>query len=149
MVVTPLLGTHWSNLPAFHTACAFVPAVRRVWQEGFAQVAHLGPEGEQICRAVRLVPDALARRQGHRVRVREAADAPQRAEVMVEGSVLLHEEDDVLDVVDRARPAMGGDGERLAESLRERGRCGRCAQQRQECTTANIAQIDAPAYAGA
>ena len=52
-------------------------------------------------------------------------------------------------VVDRARPAVGRNGGRLAESLRERGRCGWCAQQRQECTTANIAQSDAPAYADA
>jgi hypothetical protein len=68
---------------------------------------------------------------------------------MVEGPVLLHEDDDVLDVVDRARPAVGRDGEHLADSLRERGRCGRCAQQRQERATANIAHGDPPAYAGA
>ncbi len=73
------------------------------------------------------------------MRVREATDAPQGAEVMVEGPVLLHQEDDVLDVVDRARPVVGRNGERLVEILRERGRYGRNTQQRQERATVNIA----------
>jgi hypothetical protein len=47
---------------------------------------------------VRLVEHRLAGAQRDRVRVGEAAHSGQRAEVVVEGPVLLHQDDDVLDV---------------------------------------------------
>jgi hypothetical protein len=52
--------------------------------------------------------------------VTEAAYAAHGAEVVVEGAVLLHQDDDVLDVLDRAGPVVRRDGERLAEVQRER-----------------------------
>ena len=52
----------------------------------------------------------LPDRQRGRVRVAETAHAAQRAEVVVEGAVLLHEHDDVLDVADRAGAPVRGDG---------------------------------------
>jgi hypothetical protein len=78
------------------------------------------------------------------VRVREAPHAAHGAEVVVEGAVLLHQEDDVLDVLDGARPVVGRDGECLVEVLWQGGGHGRNAQQRQERATVDIAHSDAP-----
>jgi hypothetical protein len=55
--------------------------------------------------------------------VGEALDAPQGTEEVVEGPVLLHQKDDVLDILDGARPVVRRYGQRLVEVLGERGRC--------------------------
>jgi hypothetical protein len=61
-----------------------------------------------------------------RARVGKAADAAQCAEVMVEGTVLLHQDHDMLDIIDRARAFVGWDRQRFrngrAEGTRERAR---------------------------
>ncbi len=48
----------------------------------------------------------------------------ERSEVVIEGPVLLHHDDDVLDVFDGAGVVMGGDFQRSADTCRER--CGKC-----------------------
>ena len=58
-----------------------------------------------------LLPDRPARRQHGRARIGESAHAPQRAEIMVEGAVLLHQDHDMLDIRERAARA-GGLGKR-------------------------------------
>jgi hypothetical protein len=78
------------------------------------------------------------------VRVREAPDAPQGAEEVVEGAVLLDQEDDVVDVFDRALAVVGRDRQRLVEVLRERGRNRGNAHQPQERAAVDIAHRDAP-----
>ena len=85
---------------------AVVPAPRgcrasraaRSWRNCRPEVVGVRVERQDVARAVRLVPDRLAAGQGHRARVAEAAHAAQRAEVVVERAVLLHEHHDVLDV---------------------------------------------------
>ena len=57
----------------------------------------------------RLVPDRLAGRQKDGSWIGKAADTIQRAEVMIEGAVLLHQDDDVFDVEDAARVSVGND----------------------------------------
>ena len=64
--------------------------------------SHVRAERQHVAGAVRLVPDRLAGRQRDRPRIAEAAHAAQRAEVVVERAVLLHQDDDVLDVLDGA-----------------------------------------------
>ncbi len=49
----------------------------------------------------------------------------QGAEVIVEGAVFLHQDDDVLDVLDGARAIVRGDGQRAADAGREHAQCGR------------------------
>ena len=74
-------------------------------------------EGQHVAvgiRRVGLMPDALARGQLDRARVAEAAHAAQRAEIVIEGAVLLHHEDDVLDVVDGAGAVVGRNREARA-----------------------------------
>jgi hypothetical protein len=95
--------------------------VRRVRQKHLADVFHIGTEWEQLTRAVRLVPHRFPRRQFDRTGVVEAADASHRAEVVVERAVLLHEKDDVLDVVNRAGSVVGRDGESGGEIRGKRG----------------------------
>jgi hypothetical protein len=41
--------------------------------------------------------------------IREAADAAQRAKLMIKRTVLLHQDHDMLDIVDRARAVVGRD----------------------------------------
>jgi hypothetical protein len=65
-------------------------------------------------------------RSRHGEAVAETPDAAHRAEVMVEGAVLLGEDDDMVDILERPGPAIGGDLERAGDGRRERrGGAGR------------------------
>lgn len=77
------------------------PGVRQALQELHAEVVGVRVEGQELLAVLLLVPDRFAVAEGDRAGVAEAADASQGAEVVVEGAVLLHEDDDVLDVLDR------------------------------------------------
>ena len=66
---------------------------------------------------VRLPEHRAAARQPDRGRVGEAPDPGHRAEVMVEAAILLHRDDDVLDVAERAAGRIGErGGERPAQA---------------------------------
>ncbi len=76
------------------------------------------------------------------MRLAEAAHAAHAAVVVVEGAVLLHEHDDVLDVLDRAPGAVGGDaggaGDAVGEAAGHRGGgCG-AARKLKEATTVDL-----------
>jgi len=102
------------------------PVVREILQELKAQVGCTGMEGQDVAvAAVGLIPDGVAGRQGDGARVAEAADAAERAEVVIEGAILLHHEDDVLDVVNAAGAVVGWDTESAGDA-RWKG-CGKCA----------------------
>src|SRR5262249_16950987 len=84
-----------------------------------------------------------------RTRIREAADAAQGAEVMVERTVLLHQDHDMLDVVDCPRAVVGRDRERLRDGRAEGACYSAPAQHLQELTaiditTMRVAHITAP-----
>jgi hypothetical protein len=82
-------------------------------------------EGQQVAVGVDrvgLVEDGLAVGQPVGVRVVEAAHPGERAEVVVERAVLLHQQDDVLDVAQRAVPGRAG-GHGLLHAGREEGQC--------------------------
>jgi hypothetical protein len=82
--------------------------VRRILEEREAEIVHGRVEGQENARAVRLGEHALAAGKERGTRIAVAAHAAQRAEVVVERAVLLHEEDDVLDVVDGAAAVVRG-----------------------------------------
>jgi hypothetical protein len=70
-------------------------------------------------RAVVLEPyglsgDAVGVRHRNGEAIAEAAHAVQRAEVVIERAVLLHQHDDVLDVLDRSGPTVRSDRQRFA-----------------------------------
>ena len=78
---------------------------------------------------IRLVPDALAGAQLDRPRVAESAHAAQRAEVMIERTILLHHDDNVFDVPEGAGPLIGRNRKRALDA---RGKCagsGGCRQK--------------------
>ena len=86
------------------------PVVGEVLKELQAQVGRTGMEGQHVAvAAVGLIPDGVAGGQGDGAGIAEAADSAEGAEVVIEGAVLLHHEDDVLDVVDAAGAVVGGD----------------------------------------
>ncbi len=68
-------------------------------------------------------------------RIAVAAHAAQRAEVMIERAIFLHQEDDVLDVIDRAGAVVRRGGNGFFDALGERGGDGGTAENAQECTT--------------
>ncbi len=86
------------------------PVVVEPLQELHAEVLDLRVEGQDVLRSVRLVEDRLAVVLEDRPRVAEAPYPLHRAEVVVEGPVLLHQDDDVLDVLDRSGGALRRDG---------------------------------------
>ena len=75
-----------------------------------AEIGSGGMKGQSMTPiTIGLVPDRLAGRQKDGSRIGKAADTIQRAEVMIEGAVLLHQDDDVFDVEDAARVSVGND----------------------------------------
>jgi hypothetical protein len=116
-----------------------VPAVREVLDELQAQVVGLGAERQDLLAfGVRLVPDGLAVLQRHRARVAEAANSPERAEVVVEGPVLLHQDDDVLDVLDRPRAVVGRECGGALDAVRQGGEGSGGARELQESAPVDI-----------
>ncbi len=98
------------------------PVVVEALEELHPQVVGGRVERQRLlARRIGLVPDGPAARQCHRARVAEPPDALERPEVMVEGAVLLHQDDDVLDVFDRSGRAVGGDGGGALDTARQRG----------------------------
>ena len=80
-----------------------------------SEILDVGTERQQHAGAVRLVPDRTCPDGSFTARgIGEAAHAAHRAEVVVERSVLLHQDDDVLDVVDGAGAVVRRNGERPA-----------------------------------
>ena len=112
--------------------------VRRILQELHAQVGGIRTERQHVAVGVlrvRLMKDALARRQVDRPRVCEAAHPAQRFEILIERSVLLHQEDHVFYVMDASRSMVGRNGHSAADACRKCGGSCRCGQQLQEFST--------------
>jgi len=84
---------------------------------------------------VGLVPDALAGGQLDGARVAEAAHAAQRAEVVIEGAVLLHHEDDVLHIFNGAGAVVSRNRERAGNAGGESRGCCTCRQKLEEGAT--------------
>ncbi|MNS96414.1 hypothetical protein D3C72_1307120 [compost metagenome] len=97
--------------------------VRRAGSDQCVADSGVAAEGQDVLAAVgvRLEIHRLAVGQRNREAVAEAAHAAQRAEVVVEAAVLLHQDHDVLDVLDGAGVDRGLDGERLADRGRQQG----------------------------
>lgn len=108
-----------------------VPAVRQVLQELQAEVRRTRAERQDFAHAAgqRLVPDRLARGQRDGARVAIPTHAAQRAEVVVERAVFLHQDHDVLDVLNAAAGVVGRNRERLPDTGRRRAHRGGGAGQ--------------------
>src|SRR5215831_14206830 len=77
-----------------------------------------------------------------RARIVEAAHTAKRAEMMIERSVLLHQDDDMLDIADRARAVIGRNCERLCDVHPERTHCGgRAAHQLKKFAPIDLAHV--------
>ncbi len=81
--------------------------MRQVLEEGEPQVVGVRVEGQDVLGAVGLLPDGTAL-LAHRPRVPEAPHPSERTEVVIEGTVLLHQDDDVLDILQGPGAVMGG-----------------------------------------
>lgn len=63
---------------------------------------------QHIARAIGLIPNRISGGKSDWSRIAESPHTPQRAIVMVKRTVLLHQEDNMFDVSDRAVMAMSG-----------------------------------------
>src|SRR6202042_3092483 len=91
-------------------------------------------ERQQRVSAVRLLGHRVTRWQSHRPRIVEAAHTAQRSQIMIERAILLHQNDDVLHILDRAGDDFRFDGQGALNGLRERGAERRGAQGFENCT---------------
>jgi hypothetical protein len=92
------------------------PIVRQILQKLESQFPRVRMEWQYIVTAIRLKPHGIAPGEHGRARVSETPDAPQRTEVVIEGSVLLHQDDDVFDILDGARPLIRGYFQRAVDA---------------------------------
>ncbi len=114
--------------------------VRRRRQQQRVRLLLVQMERRDLAGAVGLEPGRLAALQRDREAVAETAHAAQGAEVVVEAAVLLHQDHDVLDVLDRPGLHLGRDGQRLEDARRKhterRRRAGGLGATAQEVTPA-------------
>ncbi len=73
-----------------------------------------------------MLPDVAAIGQWNGEAVTKTTYAFQGAEVVIKGAVLLHQNHNVLYVLDGARLVIGRDGERLADAGRKGGQRAGC-----------------------
>jgi len=81
----------------------------------------------------------------HRARIVEAAHTAKGAEVMVERPVLLHQDDDMLNILNRARTVGRGNRKSLGEVHLQRAH--RCAHELSKLTPICTAH-EAPPFFG-
>src|ERR1700735_2327437 len=82
-----------------------------------------------------LAPDRISGRQRHRAWIAKSAHASECAKVMIEGAVLLHQNHDVLHIVDGAGAMMRRNLQRTANAPRKRACAGAGGQQPQKRTS--------------
>ena len=90
----------------------------QVLQERQSQVADIRVERQHLAVTVGLVEHALPAGQRDRMRVSETTHTAHGAEIVVEGTVFLHQHDDMLNVTDGLRwlPSMAAAPAMLGES---------------------------------
>ncbi len=86
------------------------PVVGKILKKLQAEIGERRDEGQNITAGtIGLVPDWIAGGQRNGSWIGKAAHAIQSTEVMIEGAVLLHQDDDVFDVQDAAVAVVGTD----------------------------------------
>src|SRR6202044_3868759 len=78
------------------------PVMRQVAHKLGSQERLLPAKRQDRARAIWLLKHRIARGQSYRTRIAEATHTAQRAQIVIEGSILLHEDDDVFHVLDRS-----------------------------------------------
>ncbi len=82
------------------------------------------------------------------MRIAVAAHAAQGAEVVVEGAVFLHQDDDVLDVLDGPGAVVAGQFQRAGDAGRKQGGERSAAEQTQEVATIRRGHMIIPLKCG-
>src|SRR6185312_16172287 len=91
--------------------------------------------GRDVLGPVRLKPDRLAACQRYGMGIAEAPHPAYRPEIMVEGPVLHHQDDDMLDIPDGAGPHIGGNGQRPGDTGWQQGQTDPGPSPLQQITT--------------
>ena len=103
-----------------------VPVMSQIFDKHKAGIRDIGMKGQNItARTVGLLPDRIAIRQQHGTRIAEPADSSQGPEVVIEGTVFLHEDDDVFHIGKAPGAIVGGNFKRASNAGGERR--GKCA----------------------
>ena len=127
----PLVGHPTIVVPLVPGGMRGCPVVGEILKELQAEIGSGGMKGQSMTAiTIGLVPDRLAGRLKGGSGIGKAADTIQRAEVMIEGTVLLHQDDDVLGIhVGRTRFRL--DGQRPLDRLGNQ--TGYSRRSRQHC----------------
>lgn len=94
--------------------------MRQILDELVAEIGRAGAERQHFAesRSNGLVEHGLTIRKLHGAGIAKTAHALERAEVMIEGAVFLHQHDNMLNVLDAAVLVIGGYGECIADAGR-------------------------------
>jgi hypothetical protein len=109
--------------------------MREILEKLQAQIRCGRMERQYIAGTIGLMPHGIAGWQADRAWITEPSHALERPEVMIEGAILLHQDDDMLDVCKSARTTVRGNFERPGNTG---GQCraeGACTQQSQKRTS--------------
>jgi hypothetical protein len=102
------------------------PVVRQILNKLQSQIGSPWMEGQQITIVVRLVPNRVAIGQVNNSIITKSAHAAQRTVVVIKRAVLLHHNNDVFHIINRAGLVVGGNRQRPGyagwESCRKRPR---------------------------
>jgi hypothetical protein len=114
------------------------PVVGKVFKELQPERSSGRMKGQSITAVgIGLIKDRIAGRQSNGSRIGKAAHTIQRTEVMIERPVLLHQDDDVLDVRDAASLVGRAHRQCFGNTRRKRGSERGAAQGLQEGTPVN------------
>jgi hypothetical protein len=93
--------------------------MRQILNKLQSQIGGPWMEWQQITIVVRLVPNRVAIGQVNYSVITKSAHAAQGAVVVIKRTVLLHHNNDVFHIVNRAGLTMGGNGQRPSNAGRE------------------------------
>lgn len=100
----------------FPQRVAAFPAVVQALQPLRRSRLSIQMEGRmQVAIRARLLPHRLARGQCHRTGIGKTPHPTQSPEIVIEGTVLLHQDDDMLDIHDGAAAPRGGQRQRAPD----------------------------------
>src|ERR1700730_5793830 len=122
---------------------ALRPAVLSTNHELRSEIGRRGMERQHFGIAVRLMPHGLAGGQKGRAWIAKSPHPAQTAEIMIEPTVLLRDDDDVFDLPERAGAMVRGKRQCSTDALRQRSGSNCCAaQDAEEIATVSCGHCD-------
>src|SRR5579884_313265 len=102
------------------------PVMRKIFQELKTEIRRSGMKRQNMAVSMRLMPNWLPIWQQDGTGIAKAAHTAHRPEIVVEGAVLLHQNDNVFHISDASGAMVRRNCKRLLDTRRKRGaQCSR------------------------